>query len=77
MLKDLLLLTIDELDKRSKRAQSVMGDCVDHKLDRSLEQYQGHLQRTCELLLSKNPVTMMKTITKDFQEEEEEEQDDE
>lgn len=69
MLKTILVNALTDIKQREERKQSLMADCVDNKLDRSLKQYEDNLRKTCEYILMKNPISVIKRINKDFQEE--------
>ena len=71
MLKYILADILHEIEVREKRQDPVLKSCIASRLDKSLELYEDNLLKTCEYLLSKNPVTMIKGITKEFKEKEE------
>ena len=77
MFKDILLEALAEIKRREERKQDLMKDCVEAKLDRSLRNYEVNLKETCNLLLSRNPISIIKGINKEFAEEEKETNEDE
>ena len=74
MLKTVLLDTLSEIETREARNESVMKDCVETKLDRSLRNYEDNLKQTCAYILSRNPVSIMKGMAKELGAEESKEE---
>ena len=70
MLKDSLLSILKDIKSREQRKESLMKESVGLKLDRSLEFYESNLQDTCKYILSKNPITTIKGINKEFKSKE-------
>ncbi len=66
MLKDILLNILKDINQREKRKDSLLKEGVGIKLDRSLEFYESNLEDTCKYILSKNPISMMKGINREF-----------
>ena len=66
MLKDELLSILKDIRQREQRKDSLMKESVGAKLDRSLEFYESNLQDTCRYILSKNPISTIKGINKEF-----------
>lgn len=77
MLKYILADIINELKARENSREEVLKTCISDRLDRSLELYEDNLLETCKYLLSKNPVTMIKGIAKEFKETVKEDDEDE
>ena len=78
MLKDILLSTIDQIEKLEAREAEIMKDCINKKLERSLSNYESELESTCRYVLTRNSITMIKalsTVEKPKEQEEEMEDD--
>lgn len=77
MFKDILLTTLKDIKERESRKESVMKDCIDVKLERSLNNYEENLKETCKYILSKNPISIIKKLNKDFEEEQKQQEQEE
>lgn len=75
MLKDILILTIKKINTFEAREEAIMKECIDNKLDRSLKNYESHLEETCRYVLSRNPISMIKALAADPQTKKKEEDD--
>ena len=73
MLKDVLILTIKKINKLEAREEAIMKECIDMKLERSLKNYESHLEETCKYILSRNPISMIKALAADPQPKKKEE----
>ena len=73
MLKDILINTINEIVSRENNPDSVFKRCIDVKLERSLHHYEENLMDTCRYVLSRNPITMLKGMSKELVGEDKEE----
>lgn len=62
MLKDILLHTIKDIDRLEKNNNQIMQDCIDRKLNRSLDKYESNLEETCKYILTRNPISMIKAL---------------
>lgn len=65
MLKDALKAMLAEIRSRELRRRSLMENCIDTKLDRSLEHYKSNLEDTCRFILTKNPISVLKYMGSD------------
>lgn len=62
MLKEILLTARGKINQLELREQELMKDCVNKKLERSLADYESHLEDTCKYILTKNPITTIKAM---------------
>ena len=77
MLKDILLTTLAEVNRLEAHNSQVMKECIDKKLDRSLNYYESNLEKTCKYILAKNPISVIKAMTVEIKKPKSEEEDDE
>ena len=63
-MKEILKRMLKELDDRTK--QTVIDSSINHKLDRSLGFYMDDLKKTCDYILSRNAMSMLKAIDKEI-----------
>lgn len=63
MLKNILKATLKQINFLELREQEIMGDCINKKLERSLKNYESHLEDTCKYILMKNPISVIKALT--------------
>ena len=66
----ILKIQKDLKNRNSEEKLAALTKCVSERLDRSASVYYDNLTQNCEYLLSKNPITVLKTISKEFQTEE-------
>lgn len=64
MFKKHLMSVLDELDRREQKGRDVYKEGVQEKLDRSVENYSEELKETCNYILSKNPISVIKQMNK-------------
>lgn len=62
MLKDILLTTLHQITELEIREEEIMKECIAKKLNRSLNNYESHLENTCKYILSKNPISIIKAV---------------
>lgn len=66
MFKNKLYNILCEVNSLHRTRAEVMEQCVSNKLDTALESYYGELLNTVDYLLSKNSITVLKGIAKQF-----------
>lgn len=66
-----LTSTHKEIMRRVHRKNNMMAECIQHKLDNSLDLYESDLEETCRYILIRNPITITKNVTKVMEEDEE------
>lgn len=65
MLKNILINTIDHINELESKDRELMKDCINIKLERSLNNYESHLEETCKYILSRNPISIIKAVAND------------
>lgn len=70
MLKEILYNILNDLTPYESKDSNVMEEGIKKRLDVSLELYYEHLIETCKFLISKNAITMLKGISREFNGEE-------
>ena len=66
MFKNKLYNILCEVNSLHRTPSEVMEQCTSNKLDRALESYYNELLNTVDYLLSKNSITILKGIVKQF-----------
>jgi hypothetical protein len=64
MLKENLFIILHKLATAETHDREVMQECISKKLDRSLDNYESHLEDTCRYVLNRNPISMLKALVK-------------
>lgn len=62
MLKNILIDALHQITELEIHENEIMKDCIAKKLDRSLSNYESHLEDTCKYILSKNPISIIKAV---------------
>ena len=62
MLKNKLLKILSLINKYEAHNEEVMKECINQKLERSLNNYESNLEDTCKYVLMRNPISMIKAI---------------
>lgn len=65
MLKNILLTILNKLGEVEAHNDKIMKECIDKKLERSLSNYESHLEETCKFILDRNPITVIKLMAED------------
>lgn len=64
MLKDILENIIEDVNRAERHPVELFKECIDEKLQNSYNYEVNNVIRTCQFILSKNPVFMLKHMSK-------------
>ena len=62
MLKEKLLKILDNINYAEQHNKQVMNECIQNRLDKSLNNYKDNLENTCKYILLRNPIKVLKSL---------------